>query len=180
MNPSDLTHEDIKEQFQFALNIAEPDHPYKTDPYPVSNQDITYSYRQQRSTVYAACGPSTIPYTVSFSADKSFFQNSEIERILAVFAHELTHVTVGNHSNNSTSAHPPEFWREFGFNAHIFLDHWEEFEAQWGRSLSKEDFIGHVIKNEADGYNIDLRYDSVLDRRHEMAKWYKNTLSSNE
>ncbi len=173
-----LTHDDIKKSFVKIINIVEPEHPYINDIYPISEKQVKYGYKQKTSSYYASCGPrSARNKPVLFKADKYYINNSEPERILALLTHEVTHVTVGSHSNVENGAHPPRFWREFGFNAHIILDNWEEIEEFFG-SVSKRDFIGYIIKKEVTTFNIDNRYGDEMLRKHEMANWFKNTLKN--
>jgi len=51
-----LTHEDIQKFFRVVLNTAKPEHPYKSDPYPISSDKIVYSYKKSSSHYYASCG----------------------------------------------------------------------------------------------------------------------------
>lgn len=176
----ELTHEDIEAVFCELVNIVEPDHPYYSDsPYPITPSDVKYGYKQASSSLYASCGPrrkykSNI---VSFSADLESFNNRTENELLAVYTHEMTHITVGSHSDEEHGGHPPRFWREMGFNAHLLLDNWDEV-SQIFPNATKEGFIGRIISNEINPYNIDRRYGDVTKRRQEMARWFKNTLQS--
>ena len=171
-----LTHEDIKKSFIKIINIVEPEHPYSNNVYPVDEEQIKYSYKQKSSSYYASCGPRrSRNKPVLFKADKYYFNNQEPERILAILAHEVTHVTVGRHSKVESGSHPPRFWREFGFNAHILLDNWNDVQRLFG-DVSKKDFIGYIIKNEVTTYNIDNRYGDEMLRKQEMANWFNKTL----
>jgi|AntRauMinimDraft_2_1070382.scaffolds.fasta_scaffold00263_15 hypothetical protein len=173
-----LTHEDIKYLFKTVINIVEPSHPYHYEPYPVNESEIDYSYKKKNSSYYASCGPRKNRNTVvGFSADKYYFNHSSPEHILGILVHEVTHVTVGRHSSVESGSHPPRFWREFGFNAHIMLDSWDEVEQTFG-PVSKRNFIGNIIKNEVTTFNIDNRYGSEMLRKQEMARWFKNTLKN--
>ena len=172
-----LTHEDIKNTLVFLVNIVEPEHPYYENAYPVTNDEISYSYKKSSSSYYASCGPRSRPEKVGFSADKTYFNNVHAERLLAIYAHEMTHITVGRHSSVESGSHPPRFWREFGFNAHVMLDNWEKIQSKFG-DVSKRDFIGYIIKNEVTTFNVDNRYGNEMLRKHEMAKWFKKTLKN--
>lgn len=172
-----LTHEDINRAFCTVLNIVEPNNPYlDNDVYPVTQDEVEYGYKKSTSSLYASCGPKrNRRKPVTFSADKKYFNNAEPERILAILTHEVTHVTVGSHSNVESGSHPPRFWREFGFNAHLVLDGWETIRETFG-DVSKRDFIGYIVREEVNSYNIDQRYGSVTLRRQEMARWFESTL----
>lgn len=171
-----LSHQDIRLLFVKVTNIVRPDHPYFDDTYPINESDVKYGYKKESSSYYASCGPMCKKNKkVLFNADKSYFNNSESEKILSIFAHELTHITVGNHSNVENGAHPPRFWRNLGFNAHLILEDWDIIENTFG-SVSKEKFIGYIISNEVTSCNIDRRYGDEILRKHEMANWFNNTL----
>lgn len=173
-----LSHDDIKRAFLTVINITKPSHPYQSKPYPISESDINYSYKQRTSSYYASCGPKKRKgNVVIFKADKHYFNNVCPERILAILTHEITHVTVGSHSTVESGSHPPRFWREFGFNAHILLDSWDEIQTVFG-DVSKKDFIGQIIKSEVTKFNIDNRYGDEMLRKQEMARWFKNTLKN--
>lgn len=177
-NPSQLEHRDILNSFCKVINIVEPEHPYSSSPYPIETKHIAYSYKQSSSSYYASCGPrNSIQYVVSFKADREYFNDICMERILAIFTHEVTHVTVGSHSDKEHGAHPPRFWREFGFNAHILLDNWDEVTDYFG-PIDKTKFIGHIIADEVTQWNIDKRYGSAQLRKQEMARWFESTLKS--
>jgi len=175
-NYGSLTHDDIKKLFVKIINIVQPKHPYFDNVYPVDEENIKYSYKQRTSSYYASCGPRKVrKKPILFKADKHYFNNKEPERILAILTHEITHVTVGGHSNVESGSHPPRFWRKFGFNAHILLDNWDAVQEYFG-DVSKKDFIGYIIKKEVTKYNIDNRYGDEMLRKHEMANWFNNTL----
>lgn len=117
MDSIDLsTHEQIREAFLCVLNILQPEHPYKDDPYPLAYDDVEWSYKRHTSRYWASCGPRRWPGTdVSFAADRSYFSQSSNARCLAVLVHEAVHVEIGRHSHRVT--HPNVFWRrmaEFG------------------------------------------------------------------
>lgn len=173
-----LSHDDIKQLFCTAVNIVEPAHPYLDNPYPVDPSELRYGYKKATSSKYASCGPRSSRFTpVSFSADKHSFNERSMARVLAMITHELTHITVGSHSDEEHGGHPPRFWREFGFYAHCLLDEWDAVQDAFG-PLSKRDFIGHIVADEVNPSNIDRRYGGVDMRRHEMARWFESTLKN--
>lgn len=175
-NYGNMQKEEIINSFVTVLNIAKPEHPYLNNPYPLKTENIEYGYKKASSSMYASCGPrNNRNRPVSFSADKSKFNQVEPERILAINTHEVTHVTVGSHSDKEHGGHPPRFWREFGFNAHQVLDKWDQIRVRYG-NVSKKDYIGYIVKKEVNPYNIDRRYGDVMHRRQEMARWFEQTL----
>lgn len=179
MSKEKLTHAQIEQIFCDLVNIVEPEHPYTDDPYPITPDDVKYGYKQASSSLYASCGPRS-DYkgnVVSFSADKSTFNERDSNEVLAMYVHEMTHITVGSHSDTEGGGHPPRFWREMAFNAHLLLDGWDEVTEIFP-DATKEGFIGRIISNEINKFNIDRRYGSVQLRRHEMAKWFNNTLKN--
>jgi hypothetical protein len=179
-----LGRKEILGLFIEVINIVEPSHPYRKNPYPIHSGQVDYGYKRSTSSLYASCGPKMglgkfgdeDPDMVIFKADKQYFNDVDPERALAILTHEVTHVTEGRHNQESGGGgHPPAFWREFGFNCHLVLDNWDTIEQSFGE-LSKQAFIGHVVKEETDKNNIDRRYASVTHRRQEMARWFESTL----
>lgn len=177
----ELAHDDIRTIVNDYANILEPEHPYKDNPYPIIENQIDYGYKQKSSPYYASCGPRSSPnYVLGFSADKHWFNNVTSARVMAIITHELTHVTVGNHSDTEAGGHPPRFWREFGFNAHLILDNWERATSHFDADITKRDYIGYIVSEEVNQFNIDRRYGSLTHRRHEFANWFKNTLQNTD
>lgn len=175
-NSRNLSHDQIKSLFCEIVNVVRPDHPYIDDPYPIQPENIRYSYKTASSSLYASCGPlNVLDYKVQFQADRHYFNHVTPNRLLAILVHEMTHITVGTHSTEEGGSHPPRFFREFSFNAHIILDHWE-YITDILPNIDKEGFIGSIIASEINPNNIDKRYGSVEDRKHEMAKWFNTTL----
>ena len=170
-----LVHSEIKELFIKCINIIQPEHPYKKNVYPVKESDVMYSYKKNSSSMYASCGPKGGFYSVSFSADRNYLNSCEPERVLAIFTHEVTHVTVGTHSSVEHGAHPPRFWRECGFNAHIMLDKWDMVKDIFG-DMTRQKYIGYIVSAEVNLCNVDRRYSQVKDQRQKVANWFKNTL----
>lgn len=171
-------HDSIKQGFAHVLNVVEPEHKYiiQTALYPITPDEINYSYKKSTSSYYASCGPRRDRANpVFFAADRTAFQEKTAERVLAIYVHELTHLKIGSHSNYQAGAHPPIFWREFGFNAHKAIENWGELESRFG-SLSKEAFIGYIVSEEVNRFNIDRRYHDVRTVRQQMAKWFESTL----
>lgn len=176
MSIVDLTHQDIKKSFIKVVNLVEPEHPHKDSPYPITESELEYGYKKSSSSYYASCGPRSGSKTVSFSSDKKYLNNCQIERILAIYVHELSHITVGGHSNFESGSHPPRFWRKVGFHAHILLDNWNSVEKIFESSVSKRKFIGYIVSEEVSPHNIDKRYSDTHTQRQEMATWFKDTL----
>lgn len=177
-NFGNMSRSQILDSFLTVINIVRPDHPYCTKIYPLSSENVEHSYKKRTGSAYASCGPRhSQRKPVSFSSDKYKYNSVDPERILAINTHEVTHVSVGSHSDREHGSHPPRFWREFGFNAHQVLDSWDSVQARYG-SVSQEKYIGYIVKKEVNSYNIDRRYGDVNLRRQEMARWFENTLNS--
>lgn len=178
MREKEVTHNQIESMFCDLVNIVEPDHPDFIDPYPITPDDVKYGYKQASSSKYASCGPRSGPSNIaSFSADKDYFNWASDSRKLAIYAHEMTHITVGSHSNQEHGGHPPRFWRKFGFNCHLLLDNWDDV-LEILPNATKEKFIGEVISSEVNSYNLDRRYASVSERRNQMSRWFTDTLKN--
>lgn len=174
-----VRHKDIKLGFVHVVNAVRPKHSYfkKEDIFPIDKDDIKYSYKQYNSSYYASCGPrNNIEKPVFFAADKESLRRKTPERNLSIYVHELTHLSVGSHSDNQNGSHPPLFWREYAFNAHKALDNWERLEEMLGASISKKAFIGNIVDKEINRYNIDRRYTDVSSLQHQMARWFETTL----
>lgn len=52
-----LSHNAIKKLFVHIVNIVKPNHPYKEDLYPITTDEVKYSYKKTSSSYYASCGP---------------------------------------------------------------------------------------------------------------------------
>lgn len=174
--PAQLKHKDIRRGFTRVVNILQPEHPYEENPYPIENKNVNYGYLKASSSAYASCGPRRGNNKVLFKADKKSFQDSSWEKILQIYTHEMTHITVGSHTSEYHGSHPPSFWREYGFLAHNLMDHWEDIQNTFG-PCSKIEFAGHVV-DDINPYNLDLRYTSVRNQQHEMAKWFRSHLEA--
>lgn len=166
MKPEDLTRDDMLEMFVRAVNICEPDHPYR-DPYPITPKHVDYSYCQSTGRYYAKCGPrSGIGiHVVGYSVDKTYMQNCSRERHLSIICHELTHITEGSHTDGST--HNPAFWREMAFNALQLRDHLEEMESVMG-PLDEEQFVIEVV-NDPNSTLVDNRIETAQERKEKLA-----------
>lgn len=172
-------HKDIKKGFVHVLNAVRPEHSYldSSQIYPIREYEIKYSYKKSTSSYYASCGPrGTTRMPVFFAADREALSQKSPERNLSIYVHELTHLSVGSHSSKQSGSHPPRFWREYAFNSHKALDNWGYLERTLGTPLSKEDFIGHIVNDEINRFNIDLRYHDVGTLQHQMARWFEDTL----
>lgn len=173
-------HQSIKQGFAHVLNAVEPEHKYIEEDilYPVTSDQIEYSYKKSTSSYYASCAPrANRKQPVFFAADRGVFQRKTSERILAIYIHELTHLKIGSHSDYQVGTHPPIFWREMGFNAHMAIDNWEDLEAKFG-SLSKKDFVGYLVAKEVNRFNIDRRYNNVQTVKQQVARWFESTLKT--
>lgn len=165
LKTSELTKNDIAEIFIDLLKICKPEHPYESDSEIYENitiDDIEISYCRSDSKYYARCGASDRKFEgviAKYSFDLEYYQNSSIEKILAITTHELTHITVGSVRGWYTSGHPPEFWDEMAFNAQLVLDYFQQIQDKWG-NIDEEKYKRNVIQ-EANRFNIDKRTNSV-------------------
>lgn len=169
-------HDSIRKSFSRILNILKPEHEYisRGELYPIEPDQISYSHKKSTSMYYAACAPrASRENPVFFAADRTAFQNKSAERVLAICVHELTHLKIGSYSNYQGGSHPPVFWSAFVFNAHKAISRWTELEKRFG-TLSQEDFIGYIISQEVNRFNVDRRYHSVRTLEHQVARWLKN------
>lgn len=110
----------ILDAFVACVNACEPDHPYRTDPYPITTDDIKYSYCRASGRYYAKCGPRSYPHVAYFAPDTAYCQRIRTEKFLALLVHELTHIAEGSHTEGSI--HNWAFWREYTFYAMELLD----------------------------------------------------------
>jgi hypothetical protein len=171
-----MKREDVESEFVRVLNIIEPEHPYFENPYPLSENEIKFGYKKEASPYYASCGPRNGPVKkVNFKFDISYFQTSTMARRTAIFLHELTHISVGLHTDAECGSHPPRFWRELGFNTHIAIDNLSMLNRIVGDFTAIE-LVGEIISEEVTGFNVDRRYGKPIERKHEMARWFNSTL----
>lgn len=170
-----MSHDDIKRGFVYLVNIAQPEHPYTDDPYPIDASEVRYGYKRHSSSYYASCGPRKgLTSKVSFKADKKAFNKHSLERVLAIYTHEMTHITIGSHSDGG-GAHPPKFFQEFAFNAHTLIDNWDKIEDVF-ENVSRKEYVLQILDEEVNPFNVDRRYATVDEYRHMMARLLKSHL----
>lgn len=163
---TDLTRDDILQEFVAVLNICQPEHPYLNDPYPATEDEIQESWCREDSWCIARCGPRSGSYVAMFAADLKHFQQNSTEHRLAVLVHEVTHV-YHTSPGKGCSGHPPDFWREMAFHAHLALDDLEEIEEVMGE-IDREELIREFIE-EPNANTVDLRQETADERRQKMA-----------
>lgn len=169
-----MKNSEIRNELLQIVNIIEPEHSYysKKNVYPIREVDLYYSYKGLDSTYYASCGPRQNTYSMYFTADKSYFGSISSARRLSIYVHEITHLAIEKHGE----AHSPQFWRDFGFNAHKVLDNWDQVLSIFSDTFTKQDFIGYIIAEEINSINVDHPSLTVRDTQHLFANWFNNTL----
>lgn len=158
------TREDVHDAFLELLNLVEPDHPYHDDPYPVKLSDLKTSYHREDSNVWASCGPRRNSMTpVSFSVDMSMFEDAQPGFFWMVLAHEVIHVSFGNHSESS--GHRPKFWRGM---ADAVVDVIEHRNRLVGSSVDDQQFVPDLVQQsyyDVHSGNTDRRSMTVVEQR---------------
>lgn len=165
--PGEMDRDDLLECFVLICNICEPDHPFEDDPYPITPDEVEYGYKQEKSTMYASCGPrNSLGRTkVGYSVDKAYMNYNSPERHLAVLVHEVTHITEGSHSDGSI--HNTAFWREMMFNAWQVRDAWDTITEHF--DVDEDEFVTECVED-PNGSMTDRRSETVDERRAENAR----------
>lgn len=165
MVDNQLSREDVLEEFLVVLNVCQPEHPHIDDPYPVSEDEVEYTWNRRDSNIWATCGPRPGPIKVKFSADRSYFNRRSAECRLAVLVHEVTHVYHCS-SGKGDAGHPPDFWREMAFYALEARDSIDEIRDVMGE-VDLEGFLEECVEDPNQSM-VDLRRETVEERREEM------------
>ena len=161
---SEMGREDMLEAFVAVVNICEPEHPYKDDPYPIDKDEVSFSYCK---SYWAKCGPrGTIFNTASYSVNVDYVNGCTTEEHLALLTHEVSHITEGRHSGSLS--HPKAFWREMAFNCWQMRDNWRDVRSVFG-SVDKDEYIEEVIID-PNSSTVDRRIETVEECRTEMAE----------
>jgi hypothetical protein len=165
-----LTRDDFLELFLDVVNLCQPEHPYYTDPYPLSAADIEFSYCRGTSNTLARCGPQRGASKVFYALDQKYFQSILFEQALAHTVHEVTHITIGTQNEGRRAPmHPPAFWNEMAFHAMVVLDHIESFSTKWG-AIDPELFRLKVV-GDPNTSMVDHRSETVQEVRDRLQKW---------
>jgi hypothetical protein len=146
-----------------VLNICEPSHPYHCDPYPVSEDDIEYSWT---SRYCAKCGPRRGRNVAYFAINTEYANSCSPESYLSLLTHEVTHITEGGHTDGG--GHNPAFWREVAFHALLVRDSWERIEAAFSGDVSVESYLDLVVRDPNSAV-VDRRHETVEERKKKMA-----------
>lgn len=187
-NTEQLSRQDVLSEFVYTLNLVQPTHPYQNDNiYPLDKNDINFGYKTSSGPYYASCGPTNNKRKpVIFKIDLNAFNRFSVGRRLSVYIHEMTHITVGSHSNKEAGSHPPRFWREFAFNCHVCIENWSQIKDYFDQKSESEDgveaceLVGYVFKDEVNRFNLDKRYFDVPEMKQQMARWFESTLKSEQ
>ena len=169
-----MKNSEIRNELLPLVNTIQPKHSYYSneDAYPIRKTDLYYSYKEIDSPYYASCGPRRNTYTMYFNASNSYFESSSAVRRLSIYTHELTHLSIEDHGDT----HSPQFWRDFGYNAHKVLDNWEEILSIFPEEFTKQEFIGCIISEEINPNNVDHDSLTVRNIQQLFAKWFNETL----
>lgn len=161
---SNMTREDALDAFLAVLNVCKPDHPYQDEDevYPVSRENVEYGYC---TSYYGKCGPRSGRNDAAYFSNMRYVNDWSTERHLAMLTHEVTHVT--HCSDFYEGSHPPAFWREMAFHAHLVCDRHAELSAVFG-TWSIEEYLRCIIEGEVNNANIDRRRTSKSEKRNEM------------
>lgn len=157
------TKDELIELFVECVNCAEPEHPYKSDPYPITVEDVDVGWCRSDGPYWAKCGPRNGLYTASFSPATDELLSMKFSKLLAIITHEIAHITEGSHSDGSV--HNKAFWRQMAFMA------WQirEGSSYVGDDglVSDEEYVTEVIE-EPNTFTVDKRIETVAERKQEM------------
>lgn len=161
----EMSREEMLELFLAVTNLVEPDIAYHDDPYPLSVEDVEFSYT---TSYWARCGPRTGRYKAYYAVNADTFRSWSTERHLAVITHELTHLT--QEFERGAPVHPPSFWREMAFHAQLVIDNWGEIASLFDHHVDLEGYRQEVIED-PNGSTVDKRYETVEERKEEMRSY---------
>lgn len=163
---SSMDRDELLAKFLTVLNICEPPHPYRRDPYPAGTIDVDYGYCQSSGRYWARCGPRRSQHVCTYSVDQGYMNHVSPERHLAILTHEVTHITEGSHTDGGS--HNPAFWREMMFNAWQVREAWDEIKAEFGE-VDEADYCLECIDDPNESM-VDGRTETVAERRIENAE----------
>lgn len=152
------SRDEINDKFLDVVNAVEPEHPFKDDPYPLTHDDVKYSYCQSSGRYYAKCGPQRYGNRAFFAADKEYLGSVTKERLYVVLIHEATHITEGSHT--SGSAHNPTFWKKFAKNCKKFVE-------DAAVVLDIDEFVGHA-REDPNASMVDRRMLTVEEQKQRI------------
>lgn len=159
--PEDKT--ELIELFVDCMNCGRPEHPYKTDPYPITVDDVAVGYCRSDGPYWAKCGPRAGRYTVSFSPETKSLLAMDLPKLLAIITHEIAHVTEGSHTDGAV--HNKPFWREMAFMAWQMRENSEYIGSN--APVDEETYVTEVI-DEPNRFTVDSRIETVAERKQEM------------
>ena len=164
---SDMDRDDALKAFLAVLNTVRPVHPFENHPYPLDEDDVDYKVTRRKPAIAGPCHRRADP-TVSYGTRLTYINTISRETHLALLAHEVTHITIGSHSDKQAGSHPPRFWQAYGVNAAVVHD--ALTNGDLGRVFPDTDLSGFLDMVEltvADDV-VDSRYWSVEECRHEV------------
>lgn len=156
-----MNRSDMLDAFVAVVNICEPDHPTKIDPYPITADEVEFSWT---TAYFAKCGPRYGNDVAYYAVNTDYVSRQSTERHLALLAHEVSHITEGSHTDGAI--HNKAFWREMAFNATEMRDSWDRIESVFG-DCCVELFEEEVIAD-PNGATVDKRIQTVEERKQKM------------
>jgi hypothetical protein len=163
---AEMGREDALDAFIAVLNVVQPSHPYG-DPYPVTRDDVEYGVTR---SYLARCGPRKYGRKVSYKTRMTYINQCSRERHLALLTHEVTHITVGSHSEQQGGVHPPRFWTEMAVNALIVQESLSNGDlARVFPDADPDRFLEEVVED-PNGSTVDRRYWTVAECKQEIAQ----------
>lgn len=164
-NPLD-NREQLLDLFVVCANVAEPEHPYKSNPYPMTREELKAGWCRSDGPYWAKCGPCRKGHTIQFDPCTKKLISMRFEKVLAIITHELAHVTEGRHTDGGN--HNKSFWREMAFLAWMIRESLGEIESAVGIEVPESEYVSAVV-HDPNQFTVDNRVETVTERRQEMA-----------
>lgn len=161
------SRDELLDLFVACANIAEPEHPYRDEPYPISRDDMKAGWCRSDGPYWAKCGPGNGKHIVRFDPCTKRLLEMRFEKVMAVITHELAHITEGRHTDGGN--HNKAFWREMAFVAWMIREELSEIESITGVELPEEAYVSAVI-HDPNRFTVDNRVETVIERRQELAE----------
>lgn len=164
-DPEAFDREDFLDAFLFVANAVEPDHAYDEDPYPLTPENVEYSYT---TGSWARCGPRRAgPIQAYLAVNVDVLTNMLIEEVLMLMTHEVTHLT--QRFRRGDPVHPPSFWREFAFHAQCLIDAWPDVVERYPGAHCAE--YRAVVIDDPNGSTVDRRFRTVEATSAELERY---------
>lgn len=153
--------DELLDLFVECVNVCEPDHPYYTNPYPITRDELNDGWCRSDGPYWAKCGPNKGGEVVIFKPDTKTLLGMDSVRLLAILTHEVSHITEVSHDKS--------FWREMAFNAWQIREELDRVATVLGESVTETAYVSEVI-TEPNEFTVDGRIETVSERRSEMAR----------